>query len=1312
MGRFRLEKRLGAGAFGTVYRAADPVLGRAVAVKTPQAGVLGKPDAVRRFLIEAKAAAKLRHPNIVPVYEAGVEEGRPYFVSAYIPGHTLAAEVDEQPMPPRQAAAVVRKLAEALAYAHREKVVHRDIKPSNIMVDALGEPLIMDFGLARFVLSEGPDDEDAGTGDAPVAAGDAIQTHVGAFMGTAPYMAPEQALSSGQADALSDQYSLGATLYELLTGRTPFAGPVEIVRHNVLHQEPPPVRSLIPAVPRDLAAICAKAMSKARDRRYADCQALADDLRRFLDDESTVARPMSPLRHFQRWYRHQPGQAAAAVLTLAALGAVALLATGFWIRERHDADQQKNNVENQKRTIQRITETDARNVRLLGESQASEEKAKQAAAEVDRQRAEAVRATATANLRYLDSLVQQAQREKDAGNLLTGAGLLLRALTIADAEKQTATATALRADLAFTTSHLPKLATMENGETGGRPPAPADVPHRLSRTRALDERYGIGRNENGETRLFDRRTGTLVGGKLPFGWMPSVEDGLPFPVAVNADGSRVAFPEPGGSKPSLRVIETATLKNVGPPVPAPPTPCEFLRLDPKGTTLLVVARVPDTPKRLRWGLYNTAKGMNISKSNEADVVEVSPDASRLVIFDRGLASLYSFEKGELLQKYVTPELRPLALTPTGSWLFGCRGADLFVAGGKQRQGVGYQLGLASAPARLWGSDEARAALTLSTEGLLLHDLTARRRLGPLVESDLALISDRSEGHADRVRLVSAPGGALRIEAALAAGPIRATWELEPPAHSPIEGWNVEGLVADRFLLLSLRQRELHANPLGPAAPRILVDRITGFGVLEAETNRVVFPSQKVLTPLADARPIRDRELAELPDADAYLKVAAPFNPSQVVEPAYGMAVSHAGDLVALREFEAGTSYLRLYNRDGQPFERRQQVAGPLCDDDRTAAGRESLLDPDRNRCFRFGPSDATVLYRVDANSLRIVLTDPQEPRTFDLALPAGSRVQLIGYSKSGGEVWAVLNSGQSLTLRRWSLVAKPYNKDGVDAPLPFDGVPSLMLAAVESHRLFFGTANGQGRLFDLDTGAAVGSVAFKLAGDEQPTVRRCWFSPDGTILCAELANAADQSAGYALVRAQDGQVLPSPSGQGAVGSRLPIIADGHPIILRFDAGATPWRRSVELWDVARNAAHGRPLHHPVPVKSLQLAREGQLALTTDVRDESRLWDVPTGLQVGPVLNRLVLWRPGLTTDRRFVLLPTGRSLLAVQEGRYVATLAVPDSSTEDVETLRRQFCDHTGHDLDDNGLLRLLDPETWSAAREQSHEPASPVARP
>ncbi len=260
LGRFEIKSILGEGAFGTVYRARDPQLDRDVAVKVPRFAARQSPDDRERFLREARAAAGLHHAHICPVHEVGIADGRDYIVLAFIDGKPLSRILQTRPkLSDRQIVAVIRKLALALQEAHDQGIIHRDLKPANIMINRKGEPVIMDFGLARR----------ANSGDAQI-------SHSGQIMGTPAYMSPEQARGDGKGvGPASDIYSLGIVFYELLCGRRPFEGTVTEVIGQILHVDPPPPMQFRPEVDERLQALCLKAIAKRPADRFASMKDFA-----------------------------------------------------------------------------------------------------------------------------------------------------------------------------------------------------------------------------------------------------------------------------------------------------------------------------------------------------------------------------------------------------------------------------------------------------------------------------------------------------------------------------------------------------------------------------------------------------------------------------------------------------------------------------------------------------------------------------------------------------------------------------------------------------------------------------------------------------------------------------------------------------------------------------------------------------------------------------------------------------------------------------------------------------------------------------
>jgi tetratricopeptide (TPR) repeat protein len=305
---------LGRGGMGIVYKARQVSLNRLVALKMVLAGAHAGALQRARFATEAEAVARLQHPNIVQIYEVGEHDGLPYFSLEFVDGASLAQKIAGKPQPPREAAGLVELLAWAMAVAHGRGIIHRDLKPANVLLTETGTPKIADFGLAKRL-------ED-----------DSAQTKSGTLLGTPSYMSPEQA--RGEIDAvgpLADLYSLGATLYELLTGRPPFAGPTILETLNqVRNEEPVPPMRLQPKCPRDLETIALKCLQKEPAKRYPDCEALADDLRRFLDGVPIKARPVSAAERTWRWCRRNPRVAAlsglAGLLLLVAVASLAMTA--------------------------------------------------------------------------------------------------------------------------------------------------------------------------------------------------------------------------------------------------------------------------------------------------------------------------------------------------------------------------------------------------------------------------------------------------------------------------------------------------------------------------------------------------------------------------------------------------------------------------------------------------------------------------------------------------------------------------------------------------------------------------------------------------------------------------------------------------------------------------------------------------------------------------------------------------------------------------------------------------------------------------
>src|SRR6476660_44118 len=314
LGDYELLEEVGRGGQGVVFRARQKSLNRTVALKVIGLGQWATKAHLKRFRLEAEAAAKLEHPGIVPIHEVGERDGSCYFSMKFVEGGQLDAIPKREPMPIRQAVELIAKVARTVHYAHEHGILHRDIKPGNILLDAKGEPHLTDFGLARLVEA------------------DSTVTGTLEVMGTPSYMAPEQAVgNNASVGKATDVYGLGAVFYELLTGHPPFAGGTtyQTIR-LLLGTEPRQPRLWNRKIARDLSTICLKCLEKDPKRRYSSALALAEDLEHWLKHEPIQAKRSGFFTHARKWMRRKP-DITALIAALAALATA--IAWNVWESE-------------------------------------------------------------------------------------------------------------------------------------------------------------------------------------------------------------------------------------------------------------------------------------------------------------------------------------------------------------------------------------------------------------------------------------------------------------------------------------------------------------------------------------------------------------------------------------------------------------------------------------------------------------------------------------------------------------------------------------------------------------------------------------------------------------------------------------------------------------------------------------------------------------------------------------------------------------------------------------------------------------------
>jgi hypothetical protein len=392
---YTIEKELGRGGMGVVYLARAVALNRPCALKMILSGAHSGAAEVLRFKTEAQAIARLQHPGIVQVFEIGEHDGRPFMALEFCPGGSLEAKLAKGPLAAKQAATLVKALAEAVQAAHVAQVLHRDLKPANVLLTETGAPKVTDFGLAKKLDEQGA-------------------TRTGSVMGTPSYMPPEQAEGKKDIGPAADVYSLGAILYECLAARPPFRAATALdTLLQVLTEEPVPVRQLNAQAPVDLETICLKCLHKEPRKRYATARELADDLGRYLNGEPIRARPVGAVERAVKWARRNAVVSAlAAAVFLVLLGGI-VVSSYFALTARQEAKAAAEAKGLADRETARANAKAKEAETNLGVALLREKEAKKARGDAEHEAKEAKKARADA-VREAAAGKAQARRAEDA----------------------------------------------------------------------------------------------------------------------------------------------------------------------------------------------------------------------------------------------------------------------------------------------------------------------------------------------------------------------------------------------------------------------------------------------------------------------------------------------------------------------------------------------------------------------------------------------------------------------------------------------------------------------------------------------------------------------------------------------------------------------------------------------------------------------------------------------------------------------------------------------------------------------------------
>jgi WD40 repeat protein len=1175
---------LGRGGMGVVYKARQTSLNRLVALKVILAGSHAGPHELARFKAEAEAAARIQHPHVVQAFEIGEHEGLPYFSMEFCPGGALDRRLSGTPLPPREAAALLEPLAHAVQAAHGVGVVHRDLKPGNVLLAggpevpvAQAVPKVSDFGLAKRLDAAG-------------------QTATGAVVGTASYLAPEQATGRSKAvGPAADVYGLGAILYECLTGRPPFRAATTVdTLMQVVHEEPVPPRQLNPAVPRDLETVCLTCLQKEPRKRYASAAALAEDLRRFLDGRPILARPVGPLGRLVRWSRRNPALAAAS--GLAAAGLVAATVVSLWFASfwRDSAAALGVAVSERDQKATELTET-------IGKLTTQQQETEKALAERTK-----------ANVGWQESLRKAARMAHRQGLTLcdqgeVGDGLLLiaRSLELAPTEDADFQRTA-RQSLAL---WRPQLTALK-----------AVVPQR-------DPLEWVSFTSDGKAVVFQH---PAPGEEA---WLIDTATGKPAaePIEAGFPVVRWAFSPDGKSLLLLGKAE-AELRDV---------PAGRALLHQAGVTCFAfghdgkVLATGGEDRTVRLWARGTGEALGEPLPHDGAVLDVAFGPGDRTVLTRtgGAARLWEVATGKPLTEPLPHEV----LSPAE--------ARRLRAG--EGVGIGDDPFVPPSPTPLPRpvqalaesfSPDGRFFLTLSQATARLYDAATGQPLGKAMTAPAPITHAVIRPNGKSVLLASKDGTAQLWEAdgERLGEPLRHPGPVTRASFTPdgktavVSGRKTLTADADTGKPAPDDQGELVFRNYSPDRKTYLVSSSNTVQVFETATGKpagkplkhngrvdlaVYSPDGKViLTTNAPGEGVRGRRQTQLWDAAT----------GKRLDPEAGdvLAVGPGGKAVLSLGIAEGAEELRLWDAVGG-----KTVGQPLHHD---GIVREAVFSPDgKTLLTRTDPSggDKAQVYFRKVESGELLGRPPETGVVQGVEFsPDGTRVvlhtapavllcdpatgQLVGKPLRTELLARTVFSGDGKTLATVTARAvQLWETDkgtAVGKPLPQDGAAAQVVFVGE--RVFVGKDN-EGRLWDPATGMSVGDpVSY----------------PKG------FANGGVGAAGHVLVTSGPGaptRLWDADNNGKQIGNGLPNEGNGQVLVVSADRKALltasvfsegGLRYDVRLWDPAT----GEPLGDLAEqgCRWWTVNREKQRVLTGAAKGKVRLWDLGTGKAVGDPLS--------------------------------------------------------------------------------------------